>query len=75
VASVASLAFVLQWMAFAPAWWRQTERWFDLAGSATFLTLVWLLLTRISGVPLLEAQADRKWGTGLPWLSPPGGSN
>ena len=23
---------------------------------------VWLLLTRVSGVPLLEAQADRKWG-------------
>ena len=32
-----------------------------------YLTLVspvfvWLLLTRVSGIPLLEAQADRKWG-------------
>ena len=39
------LAFVLQWTAFAPAWWWQTERWFDLAGSATFLTLVLVALS------------------------------
>ena len=35
-----ALAFVLQWAAFVPAWVWRTERWFDLAGSATFLTLI-----------------------------------
>ncbi len=35
-----ALAFVLQWAAFVPAWVRRTERYFDLAGSGTFLALV-----------------------------------
>ena len=39
------LAFVLQWAAFVPAWRRQTERYFDLAGSGTFLTLILVALS------------------------------
>ncbi len=35
-----ALAFVLQWVAFVPAWIWRTERYFDLAGSGTFLILV-----------------------------------
>lgn len=30
---------------------------------------VWLLLTRVSGVPLLEAAADRKWGDHADYLA------
>ena len=31
-----ALAFVVQWVAFVPAYLRQTERFFDLIGAATF---------------------------------------
>ena len=30
------MAFVVQWLAFVPAYLRQTERFYDLAGSATY---------------------------------------
>ncbi len=45
-----ALAFVLQWAAFVPAWVRQTERYFDLAGSATFLAVV-ILAVSARGAP------------------------
>ena len=32
-------AFAVQWIAFIPAWFLQTERFFDLTGSITFLVL------------------------------------
>ena len=32
-------AFAVQWIAFVPAWFLQTERFFDLTGSVTFLVL------------------------------------
>ena len=35
-----ALAFAMQWAAFVPAWYWRTERWFDLVGSATFLTVM-----------------------------------
>lgn len=44
-----ALAFVVQWGAFVPAWRRRTERWFDLMGSATFLTLVLVALSARDG--------------------------
>lgn len=36
----ALLAFVIQWLLFIPAWFAQTEHYFDLTGSLTYLTLV-----------------------------------
>ena len=39
-----ALAFILQWAAFVPAWGWRTERYFDLVGSATFLTLILIAL-------------------------------
>ncbi len=35
----AGIAFVLQWIAFAFAWRRQSERFFDLVGSGTFISV------------------------------------
>lgn len=32
-------AFAVQWIAFVPAWFLQTERFFDLTGSITFLVV------------------------------------
>jgi steroid 5-alpha reductase family enzyme len=34
------LAFAINWVAFVPAYLRQTERYFDLTGSFTYLSLV-----------------------------------
>jgi steroid 5-alpha reductase family enzyme len=36
----ASLAFAINWIAFVPAYVLQTERYFDLTGSLTYLSLV-----------------------------------
>jgi len=38
------VAFVIQWVVFVPSWLRRTEQFFDLTGSATYLTLVALAL-------------------------------
>ena len=38
-AAVVAAAFAVQWIAFIPAWFLQTERFFDLTGSITFLVL------------------------------------
>ncbi|WP_206604639.1 DUF1295 domain-containing protein [Kineobactrum sediminis] len=38
----AALAFAVQWLAFVPAYLRQTEKFYDLTGSATYLAVVWL---------------------------------
>ena len=35
-----ALAFVIQWVAFIPAYLRQTEKFFDLVGSITYITVV-----------------------------------
>jgi steroid 5-alpha reductase family enzyme len=34
------LAFLIQWLAFIPAFWFQTEKFYDLTGSITYITLV-----------------------------------
>jgi steroid 5-alpha reductase family enzyme len=34
------LAFVIQWVAFVPAYVRQTERFFDITGSITYVTVM-----------------------------------
>lgn len=38
----ALLAFALQWLAFLPAYYLQTEKFYDLTGSLTFIALVTL---------------------------------
>lgn len=38
-------AFVIQWILFAPAYLMQTERFFDISGSLTYILLVLLVLT------------------------------
>ena len=40
----AGVAFAIQWLAFVPAYLRQTERYYDLTGSATYLTVTALAL-------------------------------
>jgi steroid 5-alpha reductase family enzyme len=38
------IAFLIQWIAFIPAFIKQTEAFFDLTGSITYLTVVWVAL-------------------------------
>ena len=40
-----ALAFAVQWAAFVPAWVWRTERWFDLVGGGTFLTVILLAVS------------------------------
>jgi len=39
-ALLVALAFLIQWLAFVPAFLRQTERFFDLTGSVTYISVV-----------------------------------
>lgn len=49
-----ALAFIIQWVAFIPAYINQTEKFYDLTGSIAYLAVVWLavLLT-----PVVDARA------------------
>ena len=51
----AAVAFSMQWLAFIPAYLRQTERYYDLTGSATYLTVTALALA------LTPAPGARGW--------------
>ena len=39
------LAFAIQWIAFIPAYIFQTEKFYDLTGSLTYLLVIWYSLT------------------------------
>ena len=38
------LAFAIQWIAFIPAYIFQTEKFYDLTGSLTYLSVIWYSL-------------------------------
>ena len=50
-----ALAFVIQWIAFVPAFIKQTEKFYDLVGSITFLSAIWI------GVLLSPVVDARSW--------------
>lgn len=52
-AVLVGLAFVIQWLAFVPAFLLQTERFFDLTGSFTFISVATLAI-------LLSAAVDAR---------------
>lgn len=43
-------AFIIQWLAFIPAYLRQTERFYDLTGSLTYITVTVLLMLLTPGI-------------------------
>jgi len=50
-----ALAFILQWLAFIPAFLMQTEKFYDLMGSVTYISVTWIAV-------LLSLQVDaRSW--------------
>lgn len=50
-AASVGLAFLVQWLAFIPAYWLQTEKFFDLTGSITYASV-------ITGAVVLSAGVD-----------------
>jgi steroid 5-alpha reductase family enzyme len=44
VLRVVILAFIIQWIAFLPAYIFQTEKFYDLTGSLTYLSVIWYSL-------------------------------
>ena len=38
------LSFLIQWLVFIPAYWLQTEKFFDLTGSITYISVITLAL-------------------------------
>jgi steroid 5-alpha reductase family enzyme len=49
-----AIAFLIQWLAFLPAWLRQTERFYDLVGSSTYVVVSF---TAASLGPALDGRA------------------
>ncbi|WP_400159865.1 DUF1295 domain-containing protein [Arthrobacter sp. BPSS-3] len=43
-------AFIIQWLAFIPAYLRQTERFYDLTGSLTYIAVTLLLVLLTPGI-------------------------
>lgn len=42
-----ALILLIQWVAFVPAYWRQTETFYDLVGSLTYISMTMLLLALV----------------------------
>ena len=60
------LAFLIQWLVFIPAYWRQTEKFFDLTGSLTYITLSTLALFLSAGV---NGRAILVWALVVIWAA------
>jgi steroid 5-alpha reductase family enzyme len=63
-ALLVGLAFLIQWLVFIPAYWRQTEKFFDLTGSLTYITLSTLALFLSAGV---DGRAILVWALVVIW--------
>jgi steroid 5-alpha reductase family enzyme len=50
--ALVALIFLIQWLAFIPAFVRQTERFFDLSGSITYIAVVTIGMLYASAVDL-----------------------
>ena len=49
-AGIVGLAFLVQWLVFIPSFLRQTEKFFDLTGSLTYITLTVIAVLLTPGV-------------------------
>ena len=63
-ALLVALAFLIQWLAFIPAFLRQTERFFDLTGSLTYISVVTLGILLGAAV---DARAILLWAMVIIW--------
>lgn len=65
-ALLVGLAFLIQWLVFIPAYWRQTEKFFDLTGSLTYITISTLALFLSAGV---DGRAILVWAMVVIWAA------
>ncbi|HNT24542.1 MAG TPA: DUF1295 domain-containing protein [Anaerolineales bacterium] len=63
-ALLVGLAFLVQWLVFIPAYLRQTEHFFDLTGSITYITLTTLALVLTSAA---DSRAMLLWALVAIW--------
>jgi steroid 5-alpha reductase family enzyme len=63
-AVLVEVAFVIQWLAFIPAFLRQTERFFDLTGSVTYISVVTIGILLCAAV---DARAILLWVLVVIW--------
>ena len=54
------LAFLIQWMVFIPSYLRQTEKFFDLTGSLTYISVITIGLL-LSGSSTRESSCCGRW--------------
>ncbi|MDG2428941.1 MAG: DUF1295 domain-containing protein [Acidimicrobiales bacterium] len=67
----AIIAFLTQWVVFLPSWFAHSERFFDLTGSITYLTVIAFSLlstTSIGAYSLLIAAMVSLWALRLGWF-------
>jgi steroid 5-alpha reductase family enzyme len=58
------LAFLIQWLAFIPAYWSQTEKFFDLTGSITYIAVITIALVFSKG---MNARSILLWALVIIW--------
>ena len=63
-ASLVALAFLIQWLVFIPSFLRQTERFFDLTGSLTYISVVTIGILLGAAV---DARAILLWALVVIW--------
>jgi len=63
-ALLVGLAFLIQWLVFIPAYRRQTEKFFDLTGSLTYISVSTLALFLSAGV---DGRAILVWALVVIW--------
>lgn len=65
-ALLVGLAFLIQWLVFIPAYLQQTEKFFDLTGSLTYITLSTLALLLSAGV---DSRGFLVWALVVIWAA------
>jgi steroid 5-alpha reductase family enzyme len=60
------LAFLIQWLAFIPAFWLQTEKFFDLTGSITYISVISVAAFLSAG---LDARSILLWALVVIWAT------
>ncbi len=63
-ALLVGLAFIIQWLAYIPAYLKQTEKFYDITGSFTYIAAITLALVLS---PNLDARAILLWSLVVVW--------
>lgn len=63
-ALVVALAFLIQWLAFIPAYLRQTEKFYDITGSITYISIITLA---VIFSPRIDARSIILWALVVVW--------